>query len=537
VAAYNDAVKRGTASGQDARKGEVPDAGDALAARLSRAEKERELYLGLLNLNQVEAPMEFVERALSLVVDIVGAQRGYLELMEPEASAQELEAGASAWWTAAGCSEEQVALIRESVSRGIIAHAIAQGQVLSVPSALLDPRFRDRDSVKRSRIESVLCVPIGKEPPLGVIYVQGKSGAGPFSDEDIERAEMFARHLVPLAHEFFQRHKRRFPDATREVRRRLSVETVIGRSPLLAKLFEEIEVVAPVDIGLLISGDTGTGKSQIARVIHDNSRRKNGPFLELNCAALPDSLIESELFGALPGAHSTATRKIAGKVAAAKGGTLFLDEIGELSLTAQAKLLQLLQTKEYYPLGSTRAETADIRVIAATNADLRERIEAQRFREDLFYRLSVLPLWVPSLAERREDIRPLAEHFVEQACARHSRTPLSLSPRTLRDLCDRPWPGNVRELMNAMEAAVLRAYAEASPQIEPTHVFPAADSKRDKSPRGTFHEGTQRFQRELLRQALEDTDWNVAQTARDLDLTRAHVYNLIKSFELVRGKQ
>jgi Nif-specific regulatory protein len=291
-----------------------------------------------------------------------------------------------------------------------------------------------------------------------------------------------------------------------------------------------------VDVGLLITGETGTGKSQIARVIHDNGRRRGGSFLELNCAALPDNLVESELFGAVPGAHSTATKKVAGKVAAARGGTLFLDEIGELSLVAQAKLLQLLQTKEYYPLGSNRAEVADVRVIAATNADLRERISEQRFREDLFYRLSVLPLCVPSLAERREDIRPLAEYFVEQASARHARTPLSLSARTLRELGDRSWPGNVRELMNAMEAAVLRAHAEGAPQIEPNHVFPSTDSRRAKSPRGTFHERTQQFQRDLLRQALEDSDWNVAQTARDLDLTRAHVYNLIKSFELERGK-
>lgn len=530
-------MTRGTAPDADSTGAESAGADEDLEARLSRVEKERELYLGLLNLNQVEAPMEFVERALSLVVDIVGAERGYLELVEPDASLEELASGGAAWWTAAGCSEEQVALIRESVSRGIIAAAVAEGRVLSVPSALLDPRFRDRDSVKRSRIESVLCVPIGKDPPLGVIYVQGKAGAGPLGDEDIGRAETFARHLLPLAREFFQRHKRKFPDATRDVRKRLAVEGVIGRSPALARLLEEIEVAAPVDIGLLITGETGTGKSQIARVIHDNSRRKAGPFLELNCAALPENLIESELFGALPGAHSTATKKTVGKVAAARAGTLFLDEIGELSLVAQAKLLQLLQTKEYYPLGSSRAEVADIRIIAATNADLRERILEQRFREDLFYRLSVLPLSVPSLAERKEDIRPLAEHFAAQACARHGRTELALAESTLRELCDRSWPGNVRELMNAMEAAVLRAYAEGSSQIETTHAFPSTDSKRPLSRRGTFHERTQRFQRELLAAALEDADWNVAQTARDLDLTRAHVYNLIKSFALQRGKK
>jgi Nif-specific regulatory protein len=298
-----------------------------------------------------------------------------------------------------------------------------------------------------------------------------------------------------------------------------------------------VEVAAPVDIGLLITGETGTGKSQIARVIHENSKRKTGPFLELNCAALPDNLIESELFGAAAGAHSTAAKKVEGKVAAARGGTLFLDEIGELSLTAQAKLLQLLQTREYYPLGSSRPMVADIRVIAATNADLAERLREQRFREDLYYRLSILPLRIPSLAERPEDTVPLAEHFVEQACRRHGREPLALSPRAISALREHSWPGNVRELMNAVEAAVLRAHVGATGGIEPAHLFPRSASTTQAATTGGFHERTRRFQREVLQQALEGNDWNVAQTARDLDLTRAHVYNLIKAFELERGKR
>src|SRR5690606_16456796 len=154
-----------------------------------------------------------------------------------------------------------------------------------------------------------------------------------------------------------------------------------------------------LDVSLMITGETGTGKSQLARVIHKNSPRCSGPFIEVNCAAIPETLMESELFGAAPGAHSTATSRVEGKVAGAEGGTLFLDEIAELPFSAQAKLLQLLQTKEYYPLGSTRVVRADVRVIAATNADLVAQIEQQRFRKDLYYRLDVLPIKMPSLRE------------------------------------------------------------------------------------------------------------------------------------------
>lgn len=506
------------------------------ATQLRRAEKERELYLGLLNLSEAEDPGEFVERALALIVDILGAARAYIELVDPESDSGDSTTEDSAWWTAAGCSDEEIARIRESVSRGIIAHAIAAGQVLSVPSALLDPRFRDRDSVKRSKIETVLCVPIGSEPPLGVVYLMGASSAGAFRQTEISRAETFAKHLVPLAEQFFQKHRRSSADATRALRQRLNLTTIVGRSPALARLLSELELAAPVDVSLLISGETGTGKSQIARVIHQNSARRSGPFLEINCAAIPDTLLESELFGAAAGAHSTASKKVEGKIAAATGGTLFLDEIAELSLTAQAKLLQLLQTKTYYALGSTKPQTADIRVMAATNADLPERIKTQHFREDLFYRLSVLPLRVPPLAERPEDVPLLAEHFCKLAAQKHGASGLSFSPSALASLRTRAWPGNVRELENVIEAAVLRARARNVSQVQPVHLFPAEAPPGEQEAPRTFQEETRRFQRSLLKQRLEEHDWNVSQTARDLDLARAHVYNLIKAFELERGR-
>jgi len=288
---------------------------------------------------------------------------------------------------------------------------------------------------------------------------------------------------------------------------------------------------------VLLTGETGTGKSQLARVIHDNGPRASHPFVTLNCAALPETLIESELFGALPGAHSTATRRIEGKVEAAERGTLFLDEIAELSPAAQAKLLQLLQTKEYYPLGGTKPLRANVRVVAATNTDLQHAVAERRFREDLFYRLQVLPIRVPSLAERREDIPLLAARFCAQACARHGLPRIDLSPNALRAAESAEWPGNVRQLENAVEAAAIRAAGEHAKQIERAHLFPQAAAPVEADAATTFQEATRRFQARFLQDALETQGWNVVETARRLDLARSHIYNLIRAFGLERRQR
>jgi len=247
----------------------------------------------------------------------------------------------------------------------------------------------------------------------------------------------------------------RFPVRTADARAR--VAGIVGASEALQVVLEQIELVADTDATVLITGETGTGKELVARAIHERSPRRKAPLVRVNCAAIPESLFESELFGHVRGAFTGALNDRAGRFESAQGGTLLLDEIGEVPLAMQPKLLRVLQEKEFERVGETRPRKIDVRIVAATNCDLAAEVEAGRFRSDLFYRLNVFPIESPPLRERREDIPLLAEHFI-QACARRlRRQPPRLSEPALRQLMARDWPGNIRQLENVIERAMILA--------------------------------------------------------------------------------
>jgi Nif-specific regulatory protein len=504
---------------------------DSAVDELARVRLERDLYRHLLELGTKNEIEPFLEEALRLIAELAGAQRGYIELHDDATSDE-----APRFWMARGCYDQDVAGIRAAFSRGVVAEAIASGQTILTASALNDPRFFDRDSIQRNRTEAVLCAPIGRDPILGVLYLQDRISSGAFTEDDRQRAETFAQHLAPLAERLLIKNRELArTDRTLPFRRTLRADGIIGVSHALAKVLQQVSLVAPLDITVLLTGPSGTGKTETARIIHDNSARRSGPFMMVNCAALPNTLIESELFGAIRGAYTGATGN-EGKVRAAQGGTLFLDEIGELTLESQAKLLHLLDSKEYCPVGSAKSVQADIRVIAATNVDLKAAVLRKEFREDLLFRLQVLPLRLPSLAERTEDIALLAEHFLKRACAAHKLPELRFSHRALRAIEAAEWPGNVRELAHAVQAAAIRAAGDGVIQVERGHVIvEAAVASPDHAPL-TFQEATRKFQEKLVREALEESGWNVTETAARLDVTRSHVYNLIRAFGLERSR-
>lgn len=313
---------------------------------------------------------------------------------------------------------------------------------------------------------------------------------------------------------------------------------MVGSSPEISLLKEQIAIAAPTSGWVLITGENGTGKELVARAIHNQSRRREKPFVEVNCAAIPEELIESELFGHERGAFTGATTQRKGKFDLAHEGTLFLDEIGDMSLKTQAKVLRILQERKFERVGGSKTIEVDVRVIAATNKDLEEEIRQGSFREDLYYRLNVLPFHVPPLRERREDIPRLVSHFLDYFCSKEGREIKTITPAALATLQGYSWPGNVRELKNIVERLVIMT-PEAS--IQETHLPPAMRTKKfqPSDPRGTnlagvdmsnFKEAKEEFEKEFILQKLEEHDWNISRTAEAIDIERSNLHRKIKSF-------
>jgi two-component system nitrogen regulation response regulator NtrX len=310
---------------------------------------------------------------------------------------------------------------------------------------------------------------------------------------------------------------------------------IIGDSPVMAKLKEQIEIAAPTDGWVLITGENGTGKELVARWVHLRSKRASEPFVAVNCAAIPEELIESELFGHEKGAFTGAIQKKRGRFEMANGGTIFLDEIGDMSLMTQAKILRILQEHRFERVGGTETIAVDVRVIAATNKDLQAEMAQGRFREDLFYRLNVIPFHVPALRERREDIPKLVERYLAVYAADSGRPPKHISPKALAKLQEYSWPGNVRELQNLIERLVLMTPGDT---IEVTDLPPQITSlDRDRLLRAAGAEDTlaaarAAFEREWLLEKLANFGWNISRTAEAVGLARESLSRKLKSLKI-----
>ncbi|HEY7678041.1 MAG TPA: sigma-54 dependent transcriptional regulator [Candidatus Methylomirabilis sp.] len=311
----------------------------------------------------------------------------------------------------------------------------------------------------------------------------------------------------------------------RELHGRWRLENLIGRSPAMRALYRMVGVAAEAEGAVLLLGESGTGKEVVARAIHARSARRGGPFVAVNCAGIPEGLLESELFGHVRGAFTGAVREKAGLFQAAEGGTLFLDEVGDAPPSLQAKLLRALETREVRPVGGTQAERVDVRVIAATHADLPEAIRAGRFREDLYYRLNVIPIELPPLAGRREDIPLLAQHFLERTNARQRRDVRAIAPEALQRLLEHAWPGNVRELENAIERAVALAEGDA---IRPEHLPPHVRDAPPPPAAGTLAD----LIAHAMQRALTETGGNRRAAARLLGIPERTFYRKLKALGL-----
>jgi len=417
---------------------------------------------------------------------------------------------------------------------GIVGEVIHSGEAARVDDAYNDARFdKSVDKETGYVTRNLLCYPMRDSDGelIGAFEVINKHD-GLFSQEDEESLTQLAQQaaiaiLNTREREDLLRHQEQLIEQVTQ-----GVQ-LIGDSPAMAGLRATISRLAATDLPVLILGQSGTGKEVVAQALHYQGPRAKHPFVAVNCAALAETLLESELFGHEKGAFTDAHESRAGKFELAEGGTIFLDEIGDMSLGGQAKLLRVLEQKVVTRVGGSQAIPINVRVIAATNADLAENVRAKKFREDLYYRLSVVQQRIPPLCERPDDILPLAEHFLKQFCAQARRKPLKLAAAAKRRLQAHSWPGNVRELRNLMERVAFLSQGDKVQVDDLAFILsPGQDDALEPSQDLGLSEATKRFQQDFIRRSIKRVRGNMSEAARLLGLHRSNLYRKMRQLEM-----
>lgn len=353
-----------------------------------------------------------------------------------------------------------------------------------------------------------------------------RAGAFDFLEKPLSRDKVLLSLKHALDHSKLQNENQR-------LREMAGAPRMIGSSPAFGKVLEQATLAARTDARVLLTGESGTGKELLAAHIHAQSPFSSGPFVKVNCAAIPTELIESELFGHEKGSFTGATSARRGKFELADGGTLFLDECGDLHASSQAKLLRVLQEGEFHRVGGEQPIRVSVRVISATNRDLSEMVTQQKFREDLYYRLCVMPVRVPALRERIDDIRPLAEYFLAEFCSRNNFRPKRFEQEAIEVLEQHTWPGNIRELRNVVERMAILAPGDS---IEAAAAPVEIRSARAASPRGNLRETRESAEREHILRALQESEWNVSGAARSLGMERTNLHKRIRALGIERSR-
>jgi len=427
---------------------------------------------------------------------------------------------------AVGLTDEQRQRARYRLGEGITGQVVETGAPVVVPSVADEPRFlnRTRNPHERGAADTAfICVPVkhGNET-IGALSAECRYADQTALEEDLRILSILASliaHAVRLK-QFAEEEAVLLAEnqrLQRELAERYRPANIVGNAREMAPVYEMIGQVAQSDATVLIRGESGTGKELIAQALHYGSRRSEGPFVRVNCAALPEGLVESELFGHERGAFTGAVQQRPGRFERAHGGTIFLDEIGDLPASVQVRLLRVLQEREFERVGGHTTLKADVRVVAATNRDLEQDMEHGRFRADLYYRLNVFPIHVPPLRERRTDIILLADHFIEKYNERHGRKIVRLSTPAIDLLMAYHWPGNVRELENAIERALLLADGDVihARLLPPSLQMARLDDRRSGPLRAQLHA----LEKELIIDALKANKGNRAAAARQLGIT------------------
>jgi len=464
----------------------------------------------------------------------LGMNRGTITLLNPTTGELEIRA-------AHGMTEEEVKRGRYLVGEGITGKVVETGEPMVVPQIEKEPLFlnrtQSRENLTKSDI-SFICVPIKNgSNVLGALSVDRLFSEEIAFEEDVRLLSIVASMIAQglKIQQMVQDEKKQLLSENitlkEKLKERYSLYNILGTSNKMTEVFQMIERIANTDVTVLIRGESGTGKELVANAIHFNSSRASKPFLKLNCAALPDTLIESELFGHEKGAFTGAIEQRMGRFERADGGTLFLDEIGTLNLTAQAKLLRVLQEKEFERIGGNRTLRVDVRIIAATSKDLERSIEEGTLREDLYYRLNVFPIFMPPLRERKTDILLLADYFIEKFNQKHKKDVQRISTPAIDMLIQYHWPGNVRELENCIERAILFCTDRV---IHSYHLPPTLQTgeRSGTIPSLSFEEAMESFEKELIIDALKNSRGNMAEAARLLNTTERIVSYSVKKLQI-----
>jgi len=473
-------------------------------------------------------------KVLVLMSEHLGMNRGSISLLNTETSEIHIE-------VAHGISRSERTRGRYKLGEGVTGRVIETGRPMAVPQIDDEPLFLDRTGA-RSRIDksiiSFICVPIkdGRKVIGALSADRIFEGSAPL-DEDLRLLTVISTLIAQKVSvlEKINRERDRLEEENlrlrKELNKKYSFSNIIGNSRKMQEVFYLITQVAKSTANVLLLGESGTGKELAANAIHYNSLRSTQPFIKVNCAALPENLVEAELFGYEKGAFTGANREKAGKFELAHGGTIFLDEIGSLALESQGKLLRVLQERELERLGGTHVIKANIRLIAATNRDLAQSVEEGIFREDLFYRLNVYPIYLPALREREADILLLADYFLEKYAEEYVKDIKRISTPAIEALTQYHWPGNVRELENCMERAVLLCDDQV---IHSYHLPPTLQTAHDTGTQQTqsLTDAVERFERELLIDSLKSSRGNMRKAAIALQTTERIFGYKVKKYNI-----
>lgn len=462
-----------------------------------------------------------LESILALLSKLMRLRRGTITLVDPQTETLSIE-------MAHGLSEEAKKRGIYRIGEGITGQVVATGEPEVVPDVSKDPRFLDRTKARgdTKKIKlSFLCVPIklGNEV-LGALSVDRPFKPGAEFHEDLRLLNIVASIVAQALrlHGMMKRDREKLLRENIHLRHELSgryeYHNIVTRSSRMKDVLEMIEQVSKSNATVLVRGESGTGKELVARAIHYNSPRASKPFITVNCAALPMDLLESELFGHEKGAFTGAVRRKEGRFEWASGGTLFLDEIGDFALSTQVKLLRVLQTREFERLGATETIRANVRIIAATNKNLEKEVAAGKFRDDLYYRINVFPIFLPPLRERKEDIILLADHFLRKYSAENLKEVKRISTPAIDMLMSYHWPGNVRELENCIERAVLVCDEGVIRAQDLPPSLQTADASHTKYP-GTLPEAVGNVEREMIMEALKTTKGHQGKASKLLGIT------------------